>query len=136
MHLAEPKARPFDEAALFIPPKPHLVLDFYGCEAARLDDCGGCRTLLYDVARDVGATTLGDFFHQFSPHGVTGILAIAESHILIHTWVEEGYAAVDLFMCNASLQPAQVEAAVSRLKRFLGARASTINVIQRGRAGC
>lgn len=59
-----------------IPPKPHIVLDFYGCDPARLDDCDGCRRILYEVARDVGATAIGDFFHQFSPCGVTGIIAI------------------------------------------------------------
>src|SRR5438477_9663519 len=105
-----------------IPAKPHLVIDFHGCDPARLDDCAGCRDALYAVAADVGARTLGDFFHQFAPCGVTGILAIAESHISIHTWVEEGYAAVDLFMCNATLSREAVERAVGRLERFLGAR--------------
>ena len=42
----------------------------------------------------------GDIFHQFSPHGVTGVLAIAESHISVHTWPEKGFAAFDVFMCG------------------------------------
>jgi S-adenosylmethionine decarboxylase proenzyme len=119
---------------LLIPPKPHLIVDFYGCDPERLDDCEGAKELLYQVARDVGATAIGDIFHQFSPHGVTGVLAIAESHISIHTWVECRYAAVDLFLCNASLTAPAVEAAVERIRAFLRAQSSTTSVIQRGAA--
>lgn len=119
---------------LYLPPKPHLVLDFYGCEPERLDDCEGLKALFYEVARTIGATTIGDVFHRFSPCGVTGVIAIAESHISIHTWVETRYAAVDLFLCNSSLRSEDVEAAVARIGRFLGARGSTVSAIQRGGA--
>ena len=44
---------------------------------------------------------LGDTFHRFSPQGVTGIVAIAESHISIHTWPERDFAAIDIFVCGA-----------------------------------
>jgi S-adenosylmethionine decarboxylase len=119
---------------LFLPPKPHLVADFYGCDAARLDDLEGLKQLLYDVAREVGARTIGDIFHQFSPAGVTGVVAIAESHISIHTWIETRYAAVDLFLCNSSLDAARVDAAIARITRFLGAASATVSAIQRGAA--
>lgn len=119
---------------IYLPPRPHLVLDFHGCDPARLDDAGGCRDALYGAARDVGARTIGDFFHRFSPHGVTGVVAIAESHISIHTWVEERFAAVDLFLCNSSLTPPAVEAAVARIHDFLGAKSCNIHVMQRGAA--
>ena len=37
--------------------------------------------------------------------GVTGIIAIAESHLCIHTWPEHGYAAVDSFTCGTAFMP-------------------------------
>jgi S-adenosylmethionine decarboxylase proenzyme len=121
---------------ILIPPKPHLVIDFYGCDPERLDDCEGTKALLYEVAKGIGATVVGDIFHQFSPHGITGVLAIAESHISIHTWVEYRYAAVDLFMCNSNLTSAAVEAAVARISCFLKAASSSVTAIQRGAAPC
>ena len=50
-----------------------------------------------------GATLINTMFHQFSPHGVTGIALIQESHFSIHTWPENNYAAVDFFTCNPSM---------------------------------
>jgi S-adenosylmethionine decarboxylase len=32
--------------------------------------------------------------------GITGFVVIAESHLSIHTFVEKGYAFVDLFSCK------------------------------------
>ena len=50
----------------------------------------------------MGVTIVGETFHRFAPHGVTGVLAIAESHICVHTWPEHNYAAVDIFTCGNS----------------------------------
>lgn len=119
-----------------IPPKPHLIIDFYGCDAERLNDLKRLKSCLYECARVLGATTIGDVFHQFSPYGVTGVLAIAESHLSVHTWVEAGYAAVDLFMCNSNLNAAKVERAVALIAAELGAESQVVNAIQRGAALC
>lgn len=60
---------------------------------------------MVEAAREVGATIVGQSFHRFSPQGVTGVLAIAESHISIHTWPEYGYAAADIFTCSTAVDP-------------------------------
>lgn len=62
---------------------------------------------MLSAAEDLGVTILSDSFHKFSPQGVTGIIAIAESHFSIHTWPEHGYAAVDIFTCGETFQPAK-----------------------------
>jgi S-adenosylmethionine decarboxylase len=38
--------------------------------------------------------------HEFTGGGVTGVIALAESHVSIHTWPEEGIATIDVFMCG------------------------------------
>jgi S-adenosylmethionine/arginine decarboxylase-like enzyme len=43
---------------------------------------------------------VGEIFHQFAPQGVSGTIVIAESHMSVHTWPENGYAAVDIFTCG------------------------------------
>ena len=61
-----------------------------------------------ELAQDAGAHVIGESFHQFSPQGVTGILAIAESHISIHTWPEYGYAAADIFTCGSGFRARKI----------------------------
>ena len=48
-------------------------------------------------------TVVGDSFHQFEPQGVTGTVLLAESHLAIHTWPEQGFVTIDVYVCN--LQP-------------------------------
>ena len=58
---------------------------------------------MLEAAVKSGATIVTETFHHFSPHGVSGAVIIAESHLAIHTWPEYGYAAVDLFTCGDSV---------------------------------
>jgi S-adenosylmethionine decarboxylase len=77
-----------------------LIGEYYGCDCALLDDCDAIRTRLLEACGRIGVTVVGEVFHKFSPQGVTGIVAIAESHVSIHTWPEKAYAAVDIFTCG------------------------------------
>jgi len=95
----------------------HLLLELKECNPQLLNDVDFIRQALLNTAHDVGATVLSESFHRFNPQGVTGILAIAESHISIHTWPEYGYAAADIFACGASFRPKEAaELLVARLE--------------------
>lgn len=83
----------------------HLLLELKECNPKLLNDLDYVRQSILLAAHEVGAQIVGESFHRFSPQGVTGILAIAESHISIHTWPEYGYAAADVFACGESFQP-------------------------------
>ncbi len=78
----------------------HVLVELRECDANALDDLRIVESTLIDAAERIGATIIGRTFHQFSPQGVTGVVAIAESHICIHTWPEYSYAAVDIFTCG------------------------------------
>ena len=95
----------------------HLLLELKDCNPQLLNDVEYIRQALLHTAHEVGATVVGESFHRFSPQGVTGILAIAESHISIHTWPEYGYAAADIFACGPSFLPRKAaEILVQRLE--------------------
>ncbi|MFQ5985697.1 MAG: adenosylmethionine decarboxylase, partial [Alphaproteobacteria bacterium] len=56
---------------------------------------------LREAVAAVGATLLNVELHHFTPNGgVSGVAVLAESHISVHTWPEQGYAAVDIFVCG------------------------------------
>ena len=95
----------------------HLLLDLKDCNAELLDDLEYIRQVVIAAAVEAGATIVGETFHKFRPIGVTGIVAIAESHIGIHTWPEHAYAAADIFTCGEELFPFQAaELIVERLE--------------------
>jgi S-adenosylmethionine decarboxylase proenzyme len=50
------------------------------------------------------------------PNGaVTLVLVLAESHLSVHTWPEEGLVAVDLFSCGSIDGPTVIDELVRRL---------------------
>ncbi|MBI4311780.1 MAG: adenosylmethionine decarboxylase [Chloroflexi bacterium] len=93
----------------------HIILELRECNSQLLNDYAFVRSTLIDAANSVGATIIGESFHRFHPIGVTGIVAIAESHLSIHTWPEYGYAAVDIFTCSTA---SPREAANLLIRRF------------------
>ena len=82
-----------------------ILVEFYDCDRKVLDDEDQIRTVLLEGVRRSGATIINDTFHTFSPHGVSGVIVIAESHVTIHTWPEHGYAAIDIFTCGETIDP-------------------------------
>ena len=82
-----------------------ILVEFYGCNEAVLTDTANIREVMLEGTRRSGATIISDDFHTFSPHGVSGVVVIAESHVAIHTWPEFGYAAIDIFTCGETIDP-------------------------------
>lgn len=107
-----------------------LMVEYHDCAPEMLNDVEHVRRSMIGAAQATGATVVGELFHHFSPHGVSGVVVIAESHLAIHTWPEYGYAAVDLFTCGDDIDPYRGFAV---LKEALGAARSEVEEIFRGR---
>ena len=107
----------------------HLLLELKNCNRDLLDDLPYIRHALLEAAEKTGATIIGESFHQFSPQGVTGVIAIAESHLCIHTWPEFGYAAVDIFTCGEGFKPRE---AAEMVVQSLESGEHSITEIERG----
>jgi len=107
----------------------HLLMELEDCNEEILNNLDMLRETLMAAADEAGATVVTDSFHRFSPHGISGVVVIAESHLFIHTWPEYGYAAADIFTCGTTVQP---EKAAEVLIEKLGARKHSIQEIARG----
>lgn len=83
----------------------HILVEFYNCNKKKLNDLKFVEDAMIGAAETAKATIVQDVFHKFSPHGISGVIVIAESHLAIHTWPEYGYAAVDLFTCGEKTNP-------------------------------
>ena len=86
-----------------IPLAKHTLLDLHGCDSELLNAPEALKQLLMEAVRRGHGTIVTEVFHTFSPHGVSGVVVIAESHVAIHTWPENKYAAVDIFSCGTKL---------------------------------
>jgi S-adenosylmethionine decarboxylase len=106
-----------------------ILADMYECDPAVLSDVGAIRAFMVEAARRCGATIVNECFHHFSPHGVSGVVIIAESHLAIHTWPEHGYAALDLFTCSEALEP---EPCLTYLQRAFRSQRQSTSTVRRG----
>ena len=107
----------------------HCLFDVYGIDSAWARDALQIEALLRRAAVAAEATILGSHFHTFGGEGgVTGVLLLAESHLSIHTWPENAYAAIDIFMCGHH----RIEAAFQLLRSELQAEHSHSTVLSRG----
>ena len=70
-----------------------------------VEDIQQVEDILYMAAKKANNTPLKVAVHKFSPHGITGVILLAESHIAIHSWPEFNYLAVDIFTCGRKSRP-------------------------------
>ncbi len=105
----------------------HLIVDLY--EAQRLDDIDHIEATLRRCVDAAGATLLHIHLHHFEPNGgVSGVAVLAESHISIHSWPENGYAALDVFMCGN----ANPDACIPVLRKAFKPKQVAVSEILRG----
>ena len=107
----------------------HILAEFFDCNSNIINNLQLIEELMSEAATECGATIVQKCFHMFSPHGVSGVVIIAESHLAIHTWPEIGYAAVDLFTCGESCDP---KVAYEYLKKAFGAEHASYSELKRG----
>ena len=66
---------------------------------------GACPTHADRCGPGGGCDNRGRQLPQSRGWGVTGVVAIAESHVSVHTWPVHAQAAVDILTCGPSLKP-------------------------------
>jgi len=105
------------------------MIELKGCNVKKLDNPEYIGKIMTEAAIKANATIVQQFFHQFSPFGVSGTIVIAESHINIHTWPEHSYAAIDMFTCSDTLI---ADNAIEHLRECLEATDCTTSMMNRG----
>src|SRR6056300_613177 len=83
----------------------HILFTLKGCSENLLDDESHIRNVLVHAAQVCKSTLLNVSSHKFDPQGVTAIALLAESHISIHTWPENGMAVCGVFTCGDHTVP-------------------------------
>ena len=83
----------------------HFLLNLYGCGVEKLNNEKFIVEMFEQAVVEGKMTLLNLMTHKFEPQGITAVALLAESHISIHTWPEEGSCAVDVYTCGTTGRP-------------------------------
>jgi len=83
----------------------HYLLNLYECDIEKLNDEKFIVEMFEQAVIKGKMTLLNLMTHKFDPQGITAVALLAESHISIHTWPEQGSCAVDVYTCGTSSLP-------------------------------
>lgn len=107
----------------------HHIVELCECNSELLNDVNFIKNSLLGAVEIAKATLIGNLEYEFTPHGVTAICLLAESHISIHTWPEKGYAAMDIFTCGNHTMP---NVACDYMISVLECKQPKVTVLSRG----
>jgi len=93
----------------------HFIVEASFCDKKLLTNVKKIREILIKAAQKAKMTIKGDYFYDFN-NGVSGVVIVAQSHLSIHTWPEEGYAAIDIYTCGDSYPEIAVEFILKEIK--------------------
>jgi S-adenosylmethionine decarboxylase len=105
------------------------LIEATGCDAGPLRDEAAVRGILDRVVADLNLKAVGSVWHKFPGEGgVTGLIALTESHLACHTYPENGTATFNLYCCRTRPEWDWE----SNLRSALGAGRVTVTRIDRG----
>lgn len=107
----------------------HVIAEFYDCDLLIIQSQSYIEDIMIEAVHISGAEIVKPVFHTFSPHGVSGMVIVAESHFSIHTWPEYGYCAVDIFTCGNTIDNGK---ALDYLRKELKAKSLSVVEMKRG----
>jgi len=88
------------------------------------------KRILITAAKTAKNIPLQVTIYKFTPHGITGVVLLAESHISITSWPEINYVAIDIFTCGEKSMPYK---ALEYLKKEFQPKKVEIKEIKRGK---
>lgn len=78
----------------------HIILDLYGVNRELIQFVDTVKEILEKLVDEAKLNKVQSFYNQFEPHGVSGVIVLAESHVSVHTWPEDNFVALDIFVCS------------------------------------
>lgn len=108
----------------------HVVAELSECQNIQeFDNEETLSVLLLESAKAANATVLNSHTYKFDPHGISGLLFLAESHISVHVFPEHKYVAFDAYTCGDTTSP---EKALEYFCETIGAKYHKYTYIKRG----
>ena len=90
-----------------------ILIDVKNIESDRLKTVESLKPFMDRVVQELNLNVVGECLHQFKkdnvPYGATMVYLLSESHLSIHTFVDEGKITIDLFTCSLSVENEKIK---------------------------
>ena len=91
----------------------HILIDIKNVDSNKLKLVDDMKLFLNTLVEELNLNVVGECLHQFEknnyPYGATLIYLLSESHLSVHTFVDEGKITLDLFTCDVSLEDRNIK---------------------------
>ena len=105
------------------------LIEAEGCDPNKLRDESVLRDVFARIIADLGLKAIDSVWHKFDGEGgVTGMVALTESHLACHTYPEHGIATFNLYCCRTRPEWAWEQ----NLYNDLGSAVVRVTKIERG----
>jgi len=105
------------------------LVEAAGCSSEALRDVEALRSVFSRIVNDLELKTIDEVWHKFDGEGgVTGLVALTESHLTCHTYPEYMIATFNLYCCRTRPEWDWEE----NLIELLGAASVRVVKIERG----
>ena len=90
-----------------------VLIDVKNIDNDKLRSIEDIKPFMDQVVEELNLNIVGECSHQFlkdnSAYGVTMIYLLSESHLSIHTFVDEGKITIDLFTCGLDVDDCKLK---------------------------
>ena len=105
------------------------LIEAAGCSREALRDETVLRSVFSAIIADLDLKAINEVWHKFEGEaGITGLVALTESHLTCHTYPEHGVATFNLYCCRTRPEWDWER----KLAQMLGAISVTVTKIERG----
>jgi len=106
-----------------------VIADFYGVNSKKLNDGDYIREIIEKASIECGMKVVKTFIVPFQPQGIDGIVILAESSLLLHSYPEYGNCFINIFTCGRIADPMK---GLTYLVNELEPQEIKIRVVKRG----
>ena len=93
-----------------------ILIDVKSISSDKLKMIDMIKPLMDKIISELNLNVVGESSHQFEKnnglYGVTMIYLLSESHLSIHTFVDEGKIALDLFTCSLGVEIEKIKSII------------------------
>jgi S-adenosylmethionine decarboxylase len=113
-------------------PGLHILAELSVPEAALLVQYEKTKECIEALINRHQLQSLGEVYHNFTPHGFTAVICLSESHISLHSWPEYNRIHLDVYLSNfLRNNDAITQSIYEALKNFYHAEELSVQTLKR-----
>ncbi len=84
------------------PAVKHYIIEVFGLDRKDLLHTKSIKDTVSKLVKGLDLRVLDKLVYDFKPFGATYLFVLSSSHLAVHTWPENNYLHIDLFICSTA----------------------------------